>query len=64
MQKQTRVGFLLLQLDEFAKSKTTIFMLLFLMGLLNNNTYVVIGTSAQDLAIKFGKSSWMPAFQM
>lgn len=40
------------------------FALFFLMGMINNNTYVVINTGAQDLATEFGKKNFMPAFQM
>ena len=34
------------------------------MGMLNNNTYVVINTGAQDLADKFQKKEFMAAFQI
>lgn|SRR3990167_1547941 len=59
-----RVSLPLTQNREFRKSKGMFFFLFFLMGLLNNNTYVVINTSAQDLAKKFEKDNLMPAFQM
>ena len=39
-------------------------MLLFAIGLLNNNTYVIVNTGAQDLAKAFDKKSLMAAFQM
>lgn len=52
------------QTEEFHRHSTTCFYLLFFIGLLNNNTYVVINTGAQDLAKDFGKKNLMGAFQM
>ena len=52
------------KLGEFEKRSCHFLLLFFLIGLLNNNTYVVINTGAQDLAEKFGKKNLMGAFQM
>jgi hypothetical protein len=52
------------KLNEFKKNAWGFFLLFFFIGLLNNNTYVVINTGAQDLAEKFGKKNLMGAFQM
>ena len=52
------------KLAEFKKNACSFFLLFFFIGLLNNNTYGVINTGAQDLAEKFGKKNLMGAFQM
>jgi len=41
-----------------------VILLYFVLGLINNTGYVLINTSAQDLARKFDKKDWMGAFQL
>lgn len=53
-----------MQRDEFKKESIRCFVLMFAIGLLNNNTYVIINTGAQDLAKAFDKKKLMAAFQM
>jgi len=40
------------------------FMSLFVIGLFNNNGYVMVGSASSDLAKSFGKESLMPMFQL
>lgn len=49
---------------EFKKNRALFFFLFFTIGLMNNNTGVVINTGAQDLASKFGFKNLMASFQI
>jgi len=40
------------------------FLSLFVIGLFNNNGYVMVGTGSSDLAKSFGKENLMPLFQL
>lgn len=51
-------------LIEFAKLKTLFFIVFFILGLINNNAYVLINSGAQSLAKSFNKKDLMPTFQM
>lgn len=53
-----------LKLIDYKEYSLGFFVLFFLIGLLNNNTYVVINTGAQDLAEKFNKKDLMGSFTM
>ena len=44
------------------KYKVLFFISLFVVGLFNNNGYVMVGSAASDLAKEFDKKSLMPMF--
>lgn len=55
---------LLTKQTNYFKKTVQFFILFFFQGMLNNNTYVLIGTGAQDLAHSFDMDKFMATFQM
>jgi hypothetical protein len=52
------------QNDDVEKKTTLYFVAIFIIGLFNNNGYVLVAGGAEELATDFDKTNLMPMFQL